>query len=127
MNIEEAFPSKWVKASDLKGSTAVVKIATVKLEKIGEDQRAILYFVGKDKGLVLNKSNKKKLVELFGSETDEWTGQSVELFTIMTEYQGEPVDAIRLRSPRAAAPAGQRPAAAAFSDANPPPAEEVPF
>jgi hypothetical protein len=128
VNIESAFPSAYLKASDLNGQAVVVKIATVRIEKVGDDQRPILYFVGKDKGVVLNKSNKNAVVGLYGPETDHWTGQPVELFVAMVDYQGKQVEAIRIRQPRGV-PLTQRPAPAQgmYSDANPPPAGDVPF
>lgn len=120
MNIEEAFPSKYLKAADLQGQAVIAKIATVKMEKLGEDNRPMLYFVGKDKGLPINKSNKNKLVELFGAETDDWTGQTIEMFVILTDYKGEQVEAIRLRAPRATA-AARRPAPSSQVSNEPPP------
>lgn len=100
MNIEESFPSKYLKASDLQGRAVVVKMATVRVEKVGDDQRPILYFVGKDKGCVLNKTNKNAVVSLYGTETDEWTGKPIELFVALVDYQGKQTEAIRIRAPR---------------------------
>ena len=100
MNIEESFPSKYLKASDLQGRAVVVKMATVRVEKVGDDQRPILYFVGKDKGCVLNKTNKNAIVGIYGTETDEWTGKPIELFVALVDYQGKQTEAIRIRAPR---------------------------
>lgn len=101
MNIEESFPSKYLKASDLQGRAVTVRMATVRTEKVGDDQRPILYFVGKDKGCVLNKTNKNAVVALYGTETDHWTGQPIELFVALVDYQGKQTEAIRIRAPRA--------------------------
>lgn len=99
MNIEEAFPSKYLKAADLQGRSVVVKMATIRMEKVGDDQRPVLYFVGKEKGVVLNKSNKNSIVDMYGAETDEWTGKPIELFTAYVDYQGKQTEAIRIRKP----------------------------
>lgn len=133
MNIESAFPSQYLKASDLQGKSVTVKIATVRVEKVGDDQRPILYFVGKDKGVVLNKTNKNAVVGLYGTETDEWTGQPIELFVALVDYQGKQTEAIRIRAPRPGSVSTSVtsvrtvPAQTMYGDANPPPAEEIPF
>lgn len=104
MNIEAAFPSKYLKAADLQGKTVRVTIRTVLMEAIGQgnnaDQRPILYFQGKEKGLVLNKTNATTISTFYGPDTDDWTGRDLELFSVMTDYQGRPVEGLRVRIPR---------------------------
>jgi hypothetical protein len=126
MNIEEAFPSKYLKAADLQGQSVVAKMATVRQEKVGDDQKIILYFVGKEKGVVLNKTNKNTIVGLYGTETDEWTGQPIEMFAALVDFQGKQTEAIRFRAPRLNGKPKTAPSAA-HTDANPPPADEVDF
>ena len=128
MNIENAFPSTYLKASDLNGQAVVVTMATVRVEEVGKDERPILYFVGKDKGVVLNKVNKNAIVTLYGPETDDWTGKAIELFPALVDFQGKQVEAIRIRAPRVRAPAKPAtPPQGMYSDSNPPPAGDVPF
>jgi hypothetical protein len=126
VNIEEAFPSKYLKAADLQGQSVVAKMATVRQEKVGDDQKIILYFVGKEKGVVLNKTNKNTIVGLYGTETDEWTGQLIEMFAALVDFQGKQTEAIRFRAPRLNGKPKTAPSAA-HTDANPPPADEVDF
>jgi hypothetical protein len=126
VNIEEAFPSKYLKAADLQGQSVVAKMATVRQEKVGDDQKIILYFVGKEKGVVLNKTNKNTIVGLYGTETDEWTGQPIEMFAALVDFQGKQTEAIRFRAPRLNGKPKTAPSAA-HTDANPPPADEVDF
>lgn len=100
MNINDAFPSKYLKASDLRGSTPIVTIDHVTVEEVGKarDRKPIAYFVGKEKGLVLNKTNATKIGQITGSsETDEWAGAKVMLYTTETEFQGESVETIRIK------------------------------
>lgn len=76
-NINDAFPSKFLKASDLNGGQPVATIDRVAFEPVGRNRemKAVLYFRGKDKGLVLNKTNATKLTQMTGSsETDDWSG-----------------------------------------------------
>lgn len=97
MKISEAFPSKYISASDLGGESKIVTMASVEMEKVGEDVKPILYIRGTDKGLVLNKTNANKIAEIYGDDTDDWSGQQIVLFPTMTDYQGKTVEAVRVR------------------------------
>lgn len=109
MNIGEAFPSNFLKAADLKGRAVTVIVDAINYEKVGNDQKPIMYFKGKDKGMVLNKTNANAIAYVYGEETDNWIGQPVELFSMMVDFQGRPVQAIRVRVPTQRAPAPRNP------------------
>ncbi len=97
--VTEAFPSKYLKASDLKGRTVKVKIDKVVFEEIGQkkDSKPIVYFAGTDKGLVLNKTNATEIAAVHGDEMDAWSGKEIELFSQMVPFQSQNVAAIRVR------------------------------
>jgi hypothetical protein len=86
----------------------------------------VLYFVGKSKGVVLNKTNARKVTELAGTdETDDWAGVQVVLFAAMVEFQGDTVESIRIKAPavkKAAAPRRPEPDPVADIDE-----ESIPF
>jgi hypothetical protein len=97
MKIGEAFPGNYLKAADLGNNRVTVAIDRVEMEDIGGDHKAVLYFQGKDKGLVLNKTNSSAITEYAGTdETDDWRGVRVVLYKTRTEYQGKRVDCIRI-------------------------------
>ena len=100
MNINDQFPSKFLKAADLNGSQIVVTIKDCIVESIGEDKRPVLYFAGKEKGVVLNKTNATNVSEAYGPDTDEWTGKKVVLYTAFVDFQGRSVESIRIRKPK---------------------------
>ena len=105
MNINDAFPSNYLKASDLKGKAVVVTIRSVELEEVGrtKERKPVLYFQGKEKGIVLNRTNSKKIAELAGSQdTDDWHGVEVAIYPTETEFGGETVECIRIKAPKAA-------------------------
>jgi hypothetical protein len=107
-NINDAFPSNYLKASDLKGAQPTVTIERVEFEPVGRERemKPILYFVGKEKGMVLNKTNASKVASLVGStETDDWADFRICLFATHVEFGGEQVEAIRIK---AAPPQGGR-------------------
>lgn len=100
MKVSEAFPSKYLSAADLSGANVRVVMQHVEMEKLGDDTKPVLYFKGKQKGLALNKTNSKAIAEAYGDETDDWNGQEIILFPVMTDYQGKQVEAIRVRAPQ---------------------------
>ena len=99
MQINEAFPSKYLKASDLQGRNVTVKMDRVEFEVISNDKKLILYFQGKQKGMVLNKTNANNISKIYGTDTDAWAGQEIVLFEAMVDFQGETVPAIRVKAP----------------------------
>jgi hypothetical protein len=110
MLLNDVFPSKYVKAADLKGREATVVISGVEIEKIGEDRKLVVYFQGKDKGLVTNKTNANRISLMYGEDTDEWIGKEIVLGTDFVDFQGKTVEAIRIKPPakRGAEPKPQR-------------------
>jgi arabinogalactan endo-1,4-beta-galactosidase len=100
MNINDQFPSKFLKAADLNGGEVMVTIKDCIVETIGEDKRPVLYFAGKDKGVVLNKTNATNISEAYTPDTDEWIGKKVILYCAFVDFQGRSVESIRIRKPR---------------------------
>jgi hypothetical protein len=101
MNIDSAFPSNYLKASDLADKSPVVTIDRIDIEPIGRDKemKPVIYFQGKEKGLVLNKTNAKKIAELTGSkDTDDWTGCQIRIYASQTEFSGEMVECVRVKA-----------------------------
>ncbi len=97
MNINEAFPSKYLKADDLQGREVTVSIDHVAMEKVGDDNKMALYFRGKQKGIILNKTNAMNIATAYGTDTNNWIGNPVILFPAWVDFQGKSVQAIRVR------------------------------
>jgi hypothetical protein len=101
MHIDSAFPSKYLKAGELGDSAPVVTIERVAFEAVGQtrEMKPVAYFVGKSKGLVLNKTNATKIAQLLGSkDTDDWHGCQIRIYATETEMQGETVECIRVKA-----------------------------
>lgn len=99
-NINDAFPSKFLKSSDLQGKEPVVTIAKVVMEEVGQNKemKPVVYFSGAGKGLVLNKTNANRIVQITGTGvTEEWRGHKIKLYATETSFNGEQVDCIRIR------------------------------
>ncbi|MGH8592794.1 MAG: hypothetical protein ACREV3_02735 [Gammaproteobacteria bacterium] len=103
MQISECFKSTYLRSADLKGRTIKVEIDEVRLESMPDsnEDKPVLYFRAKDKGLVLNRTNATLLSERFGDDTDQWAGQTIELTTERVNFQGRMVDGIRVKVPAA--------------------------
>lgn len=120
-NINDAFPSNYLKASDIRGAEPIVTIDHVAFEPVGrqKEMKAVIYFKGKEKGLVLNKTNATKVTQIAGSaQTEDWDGVRVRLYGTETEFGGETVECIRIK---AAPPVSTVRAAAVPVQAPPPP------
>jgi hypothetical protein len=123
MKIGAAFPSKYVKASDLPdGQFIPVTIASVVIENVAGDGQAetdkpVLYFSGKEKGLVLNKTNSSEISAAYGDETDDWAGKKILLYAATTPFNGKTVPCIRVKVPKQVAPkaAPKQPVSAAVN------------
>lgn len=97
MKAGDVFKGSFLKADDLAGRAVKVTIENVTMEDIGDDRRAVVHFVGKDKGLVLNKTNWNILCDECGSDdSDDWDGYTVTLHVVKVDYQGKRVPAIRV-------------------------------
>lgn len=101
MKISEEFPSKYLKAGDLGGREVKVIMQNVEKEKLGDDMKLVLYFKGKEKGVVLNKTNSNTICDSYGDDTEDWFDQPLILFSVMVDFQGKVGPAIRCRVPTA--------------------------
>lgn len=103
MKIGECFPSKYLKAGDLPQAQFIpVQIREVVVETMDggdAEMKPIVYFVGKIKGLVLNKTNANIISEAYGQETDLWAGHPLLLYVTDTQFQGKPTPCIRVKVP----------------------------
>lgn len=99
MDVNDLYPSKWLKAGDLKGQQPTVTIADVRLEDIGSDgdRKPVVFFDGREKGVVLNKTNATNISQTYGGNTEGWRGKRVVLFTTWVDFNGKSVEAIRMR------------------------------
>lgn len=100
MRISEAFPTKYVSAPDLQGKDINLTINHVAMESVGSpsENLPVIYFMGTQKGLVLNKTNGQTIAEQHGDESDQWQGKKITLYPTSTDYAGRTVPCIRVRT-----------------------------
>lgn len=102
MNINTAFPSKYLKSADAEEKDLILTVARVKMETIGQgakqEHKPVVYFTEVEKGLVLNKTNAKMIGRIAKSDdTDDWTGAKIRLVSAEVEFQGDLVMSLRVR------------------------------
>ena len=100
MNLNDAYPSRFLSAEDLNGQDVTVTIANVTQETLGQgkdaQQKLVASFVGKKKAMVLNKTNAKTIAKLYGDETDGWAGKRITIRAQEVEFQGDMILALRV-------------------------------
>jgi hypothetical protein len=105
-NINDLFPSTFLKAYDLKGKTPTVTIDRVEFQQVRGgrtgtvETKPIVYFAGKGKGLLLNKTNARTIIQITGSAiTEDWRGAVLTLFATVDTFGKEKHDVIRIKAP----------------------------
>lgn len=131
--------SRYLKAADVSRDVRL-KVTKIMRENVDpnnpDTMSSVLYFDKGDKGLVLNVTNLKHMVDAFGDEMDSWIGRSVEVYVIDTEYKGKATKGLRLRVPEASQlgeldalsnnPPPRQPAPAPAEDSTPAPPNDNP-
>lgn len=128
MKANDAFPSKFLKAADLAGRRVVVTISHTSIEKFDDGERPCVFFQGKDKGLVLNKTNFNAIADITGeADSDDWGGARITLYATKVDYQGKRVEAIRVDDPPKSAVVREPEPAPESDFAGPEDDEAIPF
>lgn len=101
INIFETDMFPYLDGEELKGSTLVLTIKDIKPEKLKghsgkEETKEVLYFAETRKGLVLNKTNAKRIAILYGKMTGAWAGKQITLYTEKVQAFGETHNALRV-------------------------------
>ena len=101
MRVDEVYSGSTIKASDLQGKAVkcVIQAYQVKEfeEKEGTRRKVVLTFEGRDKQLVCNKTNSRRIATMHGEEMDLWIGKQITLQPEKVEFGSDMVDAIRVR------------------------------
>lgn len=101
MKVLQLFPSKYLKAADLGDRPHDVTISEVKVGMVGEGQgeeeRPIMCFEEFGKWLVLNVTNTKRIISLYGDDSDGWIGQRITIYPSECDYKGDTVACIRVK------------------------------
>ena len=102
---KSAFGS-FLKQEDLQGKSPKAIIASVDLEEVKDtdsqkiEKKLVMHFVGKDKAMILNKTNCEALEEICGTDDyGSWGGHAVVIYVDPTvKFGGKTVGGLRIRS-----------------------------
>lgn len=108
-NLNDMFPSKTLKADDLKSPTGKgyreFNLTVESLEPVDfkDDQgvtekKWVVHFKGAQKGLVLNRTNAQTICDAYGEDTDEWIGNKIILYVTTVGTPTGPKPGIRVRT-----------------------------
>ena len=110
-DLDELYGSKYLGTTDVgdkKIRTRIAKIRKEALQQQGGKERTkfVVYFTTIDKPMVLNATNKNRLVEKLGRNPAGWVNAELGLYTEPTQFAGKPTMGLRLKvlsAPKAAA------------------------
>ena len=105
MKIDEIYPSKYLRGCDLAGHAVPVTIENVLLESFYDSEsketvkKPVVYFQGKQKGVVLGKALAFQFAEVLKSHnTDDWKGMQVMIFSIKRVIFGQEKEILQVKS-----------------------------
>jgi len=104
MDINTAFPSKWLKSEDVQGAPVIATITSCEMVTLktegGEDIKPAVFFEETEKGLILNRTNANMIADLLKSEdTEQWRGKKIGLRSERVSFKGKLVPSIRVFDP----------------------------
>lgn len=101
MHFKLLYPSKYLAACDLTGKDVKVTVESIKVEEVkteeGAEKKVIIRFTGKQKAMILNKTNAKTIAKRYGNDTDDWIGKAVTLYPTTCQAFGEEMECLRIR------------------------------
>ena len=98
MDATKLCPAPHIEAAELAGDTEVT-ITDVSISIVGSEQveKGVIHFKEFDRGMVLNRTNLKRIIAWHGNETDKWKGKTLTLYPSETDFGGKTVPCIRVR------------------------------
>lgn len=101
INIFDTDMFPYLEGEELLNKTMTLTIQDIKSEKLRnnagkEEAKEVLYFKESQKGFVLNKTNAKRIAQLYGKTTGAWAGKQITLYTEKVQAFGESHNALRV-------------------------------
>ena len=114
------YAGNYIKADDLNGQTFSAVITGVERVEIPETdgsvrQKAAVTLQGWPAKLLLNKTNFEVIANAYGRQSSGWIGRQLEVYPDTTSFSGRTVACVRVRVPRAIAPANAFPGSSALA------------
>lgn len=106
-NMQQELSSQWLSKDDVTTNGTAATIARITQEEVGSDRdlRFAIHFQGNMKPMILNKTNTRILVALFGHDSDGWLGKAITVYNDPTVgYAGQITGGVRIRMASAPMP-----------------------
>ena len=88
-----------MKGDDIEpGETVTIKEVRDELVGMDQDCKPVMYLEEYDRGIVLNKTNAKAVVRVYGDDETTWPGKQLVLRTEPVSFKGETTNAIRMQA-----------------------------
>lgn len=108
MDVSKHLGGSFLSQTDLVQPYQLMSIRQVDERLVGPpsnaEQKICLTFSGQSKPLGLNRTNLKRIAELYGTDTDHWINQKLLVYRSTTSYGGKPMLCVRVCGPQAAPP-----------------------
>lgn len=101
--LNEEFPSEYLNGDEIGKAIVPVKIASVDMKlvknpkKQSNQNRMVIYFEDKEKGLIIAKERGNELKILFGDDPQKYIGEEIMLYTKRQNSFGEMKNIIHIR------------------------------
>lgn len=99
MRVSDHYKGSYFSNENFDKKGRLLRIASVEVEKVGKDEKWVMYFKGEDKSLPLNKTNALEIAETLGDDSDDWDGKYIRVYRDMTMFAGSKVPCIRVSVP----------------------------
>jgi len=102
-HVDLLYPSKYVKAADLRKRDVVVVIESIepRHELVSQgnkrERKPVFNLKDKDKQFVCNKTNAKTIAKIYGPNPRDWIGKAITLYPTTVQAGGEEHECIRIR------------------------------
>lgn len=101
INIFDTDMFPYLEGEEIKNTAITLTIKDIKSEKMKshkgrEEVKEVLYFRETKKGFVLNKTNAKRIAQMYGAQTAQWEGRQITLTTEPVQAFGELHNALRV-------------------------------
>lgn len=99
MKKDSVYPSKYLKATDLRDKDVTVEIESAEYITLQGKPSLLVKFIGKDKGLIVKPSVWDQIAQVVGDDdSDNWTGHKITLFPTETDFAGQTYEVVRVRT-----------------------------
>ena len=99
-DFDDLYGGRFLSSQDVKAPTSVTseRIEQEAFTRPGEPTRtkAVLYFKGGKKGMVINKTNANVLAAAFGKNLSDWVNKRMTIKSEPTIFGGKPTQGLRL-------------------------------